>query len=78
MYVCVMRYMCVCVCVCARAGQLDYIHLVAPFVAVRNKEVNLTAVLWPGQVGTVTYIWWIGNSSEVGRTHCTHTHCTHT
>ncbi|XP_059903377.1 VPS10 domain-containing receptor SorCS3-like [Gadus macrocephalus] len=44
--------------------QLDYIHLVAPFVAVRNKEVNLTAVLWPGQVGTVTYIWWIGNSSE--------------
>ncbi|CAL8331020.1 unnamed protein product [Merluccius merluccius] len=44
--------------------QLEYIHLSAPFVAVRNKEVNLTAVLWPGQVGTVTYIWWIGNSTE--------------
>uniref|UniRef100_A0AAQ4PKX4 VPS10 domain-containing receptor SorCS2 n=1 Tax=Gasterosteus aculeatus aculeatus TaxID=481459 RepID=A0AAQ4PKX4_GASAC len=44
--------------------QLEYIHLSAPFVAVRNKEVNLTAVLWPSQVGTVTYIWWIGNSTE--------------
>nr|XP_061833150.1 VPS10 domain-containing receptor SorCS1-like isoform X2 [Nerophis lumbriciformis] len=44
--------------------QLEYIHLSAPFVAVRNKEVNLTAVLWPGQVGTVTYIWWIENNTE--------------
>ncbi|XP_075891334.1 VPS10 domain-containing receptor SorCS1 isoform X3 [Nelusetta ayraudi] len=44
--------------------QLDYIHLSAPFVAVKNKEVNLTAVLWPSQVGTVTYIWWIGNNTE--------------
>lgn len=34
-------------------------------MAVRNKEVNLTAVLWPSQVGTVTYIWWIGNNTEV-------------
>uniref|UniRef100_A0A8D3D9D3 PKD domain-containing protein n=1 Tax=Scophthalmus maximus TaxID=52904 RepID=A0A8D3D9D3_SCOMX len=46
--------------------QLEYIHLSAPFVAVRNKEVNLTAVLWPSQVGTVTYIWWIGNNTELG------------
>ncbi|XP_037328283.2 VPS10 domain-containing receptor SorCS1 isoform X2 [Pungitius pungitius] len=45
--------------------QLEYIHLSAPFVAVRNKEVNLTAVLWPSQVGTVTYIWWIGNTEPV-------------
>nr|XP_019939359.1 PREDICTED: VPS10 domain-containing receptor SorCS1-like [Paralichthys olivaceus] len=44
--------------------QLEYIHLSAPFVAVKNKEVNLTAVLWPSQVGTVTYIWWIGNNTE--------------
>uniref|UniRef100_H2LAD1 VPS10 domain-containing receptor SorCS2 n=1 Tax=Oryzias latipes TaxID=8090 RepID=H2LAD1_ORYLA len=44
--------------------QLEYIHLSAPFVVVRNKEVNLTAVLWPSQVGTVTYIWWIGNNTE--------------
>lgn len=46
-------------------GQLEYIHLSAPFVAVKNKEVNLTVVLWPSQVGTVTYIWWFGNNSEV-------------
>lgn len=32
---------------------------------VKNKEVNLTAVLLPSQVGTVTYIWWIGNNTEV-------------
>uniref|UniRef100_A0A8C7Y4R7 Sortilin related VPS10 domain containing receptor 1 n=1 Tax=Oryzias sinensis TaxID=183150 RepID=A0A8C7Y4R7_9TELE len=44
--------------------ELEYIHLSAPFVVVRNKEVNLTAVLWPSQVGTVTYIWWIGNNTE--------------
>uniref|UniRef100_A0A8C6PZF7 VPS10 domain-containing receptor SorCS1-like n=1 Tax=Nothobranchius furzeri TaxID=105023 RepID=A0A8C6PZF7_NOTFU len=44
--------------------QLEHIHLSAPFVALKNKEVNLTAVLWPSQVGTVTYIWWIGNNTE--------------
>ncbi|XP_036383786.1 VPS10 domain-containing receptor SorCS1 isoform X1 [Megalops cyprinoides] len=44
--------------------QLEHVHLSAPFVAVKNKEVNLTAVLWPSQVGTVTYIWWFGNNSE--------------
>ncbi|CDR08161.1 unnamed protein product [Oncorhynchus mykiss] len=44
--------------------QLEYIHLSAPFVAVKSKEVNLTAVLWPSQVGTVTYIWWFGNNTE--------------
>uniref|UniRef100_A0A8C5HQ37 VPS10 domain-containing receptor SorCS2 n=1 Tax=Gouania willdenowi TaxID=441366 RepID=A0A8C5HQ37_GOUWI len=43
---------------------LDHIHLSAPFVAVRNQEVNLTVVLWPSTVGTVTYIWWIGNNTE--------------
>ncbi|XP_051993220.1 VPS10 domain-containing receptor SorCS1-like [Xyrauchen texanus] len=44
--------------------QLESIHLSAPFVVVKNKEVNLTVVLWPSQVGTVTYIWWFGNNSE--------------
>ena len=53
------------VSVCLWAGQLEYIHLSAPFVVVKNKEVNLTAVLLPSQVGTVTYIWWIGNNTEV-------------
>ncbi|KAJ8415998.1 hypothetical protein AAFF_G00380200 [Aldrovandia affinis] len=45
-------------------GQLEHVHLSAPFVAVKNKEVNLTAVLWPSQVGTAMYIWWFGNNSE--------------
>ncbi|TNM85573.1 hypothetical protein fugu_007844 [Takifugu bimaculatus] len=45
-------------------SQLESIHLSAPLVALRNKEVNLTAVLWPNQVGTVTYIWWIANNTE--------------
>ncbi|XP_023654514.1 VPS10 domain-containing receptor SorCS1 [Paramormyrops kingsleyae] len=44
--------------------QLEHIYLSAPFVAVTNKEVNLTAVLWPSQVGSVTYIWWFGNNTE--------------
>ncbi|TRY81630.1 hypothetical protein DNTS_002615, partial [Danionella cerebrum] len=44
--------------------QLESVHLAAPFVAVKNKEVNLTVVLFPSQVGTVTYIWWFGNNSE--------------
>ncbi|MFT7807146.1 VPS10 domain-containing receptor SorCS1-like [Arapaima gigas] len=47
--------------------QLEHIYLSAPFVAVKNKEVNLTAVLWPSQVGSVTYIWWFGNNTEVGQ-----------
>lgn len=50
---------------CAWSGQLESIHLSAPLVALRNKEVNFTAVLWPNQVGTVTYIWWIANNTEV-------------
>uniref|UniRef100_A0A8C9TDU8 Sortilin related VPS10 domain containing receptor 1 n=1 Tax=Scleropages formosus TaxID=113540 RepID=A0A8C9TDU8_SCLFO len=44
--------------------QLEHIYLSAPFVAVKNKEVNLTVVLWPSQVGSVTYIWWFGNNTE--------------
>ncbi|XP_061628110.1 VPS10 domain-containing receptor SorCS1 isoform X1 [Phyllopteryx taeniolatus] len=44
--------------------QLEFIYLSAPFVTVKNKEVNLTAILWPSQVGTVTYIWWIGNRTK--------------
>ncbi|KAG2462726.1 SORC3 protein, partial [Polypterus senegalus] len=39
--------------------RLDHVHLSAPFVAVKNKEVNLTVVLSPSQVGTITYIWWL-------------------
>uniref|UniRef100_A0A8D0GK12 Sortilin related VPS10 domain containing receptor 1 n=1 Tax=Sphenodon punctatus TaxID=8508 RepID=A0A8D0GK12_SPHPU len=43
---------------------LEHIHLSLPFVTTKNKEVNATAVLWPSQVGTLTYVWWFGNNTE--------------
>uniref|UniRef100_A0A8C3INX8 VPS10 domain-containing receptor SorCS1 n=1 Tax=Chrysemys picta bellii TaxID=8478 RepID=A0A8C3INX8_CHRPI len=43
---------------------LEHVHLSLPFVTTKNKEVNATAVLWPSQVGTLTYIWWFGNNTE--------------
>ncbi|ELK04970.1 VPS10 domain-containing receptor SorCS1 [Pteropus alecto] len=46
---------------------LEHVHLSLPFVTTKNKEVNATAVLWPSQVGTLTYVWWYGNNTEVGR-----------
>lgn len=47
------------------AGPLEHVHLSLPFVTTKNKEVNATAVLWPSQVGTLTYVWWFGNNTEV-------------
>lgn len=46
-------------------GPLEHVHLSVPFVAIRNKEVNVTAVVWPSQSGTLTYFWWFGNSTKV-------------
>ncbi|XP_010070731.1 PREDICTED: VPS10 domain-containing receptor SorCS1-like, partial [Pterocles gutturalis] len=43
---------------------LEHVHLSLPFVTTKNKEVNATAVLWPSQAGTLTYIWWFGNNTE--------------
>uniref|UniRef100_A0A8B9F5U4 Sortilin related VPS10 domain containing receptor 1 n=1 Tax=Amazona collaria TaxID=241587 RepID=A0A8B9F5U4_9PSIT len=43
---------------------LEHVHLALPFVTTKNKEVNATAVLWPSQVGTLTYVWWFGNNTE--------------
>ncbi|XP_026524420.1 VPS10 domain-containing receptor SorCS3 [Notechis scutatus] len=43
---------------------VERVHLSVPFVAIRNKEVNLTAVVWPNQSGTFTYFWWFGNNSK--------------
>ncbi|XP_025057003.1 VPS10 domain-containing receptor SorCS3 [Alligator sinensis] len=43
---------------------LEHVHLSVPFVAIRNKEVNITAVVWPSQSGTLTYFWWFGNSTK--------------
>uniref|UniRef100_A0A5F8GHT5 Sortilin related VPS10 domain containing receptor 3 n=1 Tax=Monodelphis domestica TaxID=13616 RepID=A0A5F8GHT5_MONDO len=43
---------------------VEHVHLSVPFVAIRNKEVNVTAVVWPSQLGTLTYFWWFGNSTK--------------
>uniref|UniRef100_A0A8C3NN81 Sortilin related VPS10 domain containing receptor 1 n=1 Tax=Geospiza parvula TaxID=87175 RepID=A0A8C3NN81_GEOPR len=43
---------------------LEHVHLSLPFVTTKNKEINATAVLWPSQVGTLTYVWWFGNNTE--------------
>ncbi|XP_054840229.1 VPS10 domain-containing receptor SorCS3 [Eublepharis macularius] len=43
---------------------VERVHLSVPFVAIRNKEVNLTAVVWPSQSGTLTYFWWFGNNTK--------------
>lgn len=47
------------------AGPVEHVHLRVPFVAIRNKEVNISAVVWPSQLGTLTYFWWFGNSTKV-------------
>ncbi len=46
-------------------GQLEQVQLSAPSVVVKNKAVNLTTVLRPSNVGTVTYYWWFDNKTEV-------------
>uniref|UniRef100_A0A8C7HB74 VPS10 domain-containing receptor SorCS3-like n=1 Tax=Oncorhynchus kisutch TaxID=8019 RepID=A0A8C7HB74_ONCKI len=43
---------------------VEHVQLLAPFVAIKNKEVNLTAVVWPIHSRTVTYFWWLGNNTE--------------
>lgn len=46
-------------------GPVEHVHLRVPFVAIRNKDVNISAVVWPSQMGTLTYFWWFGNSTKV-------------
>ncbi|KAL2102435.1 hypothetical protein ACEWY4_001603 [Coilia grayii] len=43
---------------------VEHVQLLAPLVVIQNKEVNLTAVVWPSHSHTLTYFWWLGNSSE--------------
>ncbi|KAG7463022.1 hypothetical protein MATL_G00190840 [Megalops atlanticus] len=43
---------------------VERVHLSAPFVAIKNKEVNLTAVVWPSHSRTAAFFWWFGNSTE--------------
>ncbi|KAK6300548.1 hypothetical protein J4Q44_G00286460 [Coregonus suidteri] len=44
---------------------VEHVQLLAPFVAIKNKEVNLTAVVWPIHSRTLSYFWWLGNSTEL-------------
>lgn len=46
-------------------GPVEHVQLLAPFVVIRNKEVNITAVVLPSHSRTVTYFWWLGNNTEV-------------
>ncbi|XP_051559211.1 VPS10 domain-containing receptor SorCS3 [Myxocyprinus asiaticus] len=43
---------------------VEHIQLMAPYVVIKNKEVNLTAVVWPSHFRTLTYFWWLGNNTE--------------
>lgn len=65
------EFMYVCV---AAAGPVERVYLSAPIVAIRGKEVNLTAVVWPSHTRTLTFFWWFDNSSEV-RSSDSHSNC---
>uniref|UniRef100_A0A665XCD1 Sortilin related VPS10 domain containing receptor 3b n=1 Tax=Echeneis naucrates TaxID=173247 RepID=A0A665XCD1_ECHNA len=43
---------------------VEHVYLSAPIVAIRGKEANLTAVVWPSHTRTLTFFWWFDNSSE--------------
>uniref|UniRef100_A0A3B4Y444 VPS10 domain-containing receptor SorCS3-like n=1 Tax=Seriola lalandi dorsalis TaxID=1841481 RepID=A0A3B4Y444_SERLL len=43
---------------------VENVQLLAPFVVIRNKEVNITAMVLPSHSRTVTYFWWLGNNTE--------------
>ncbi|KAM9809187.1 VPS10 domain-containing receptor SorCS3 isoform 1-T3 [Syngnathus typhle] len=43
---------------------VERVYLSVPLVASRGKETNLTAVVWPSHIRTLTFFWWIANSSE--------------
>ncbi|RXM27121.1 VPS10 domain-containing receptor SorCS3 [Acipenser ruthenus] len=43
---------------------VEHIHLSVPIVAIKKKEVNLTAVVWPSHSRTITYFWWFENNTE--------------
>uniref|UniRef100_A0A8C6TN56 Sortilin related VPS10 domain containing receptor 3 n=1 Tax=Neogobius melanostomus TaxID=47308 RepID=A0A8C6TN56_9GOBI len=43
---------------------VEHVQLLAPFVVIKNKEVNISAVVLPSHSRTVTYFWWLGNNSE--------------
>ncbi|XP_051935354.1 VPS10 domain-containing receptor SorCS3 isoform X1 [Hippocampus zosterae] len=45
-------------------SQVERVYLSVPLVAVRGKETNLTVVVWPSHIRTLTFFWWIANSTE--------------
>ncbi|XP_062866910.1 VPS10 domain-containing receptor SorCS3 [Trichomycterus rosablanca] len=45
-------------------SSVEQVQLLSPFVVIKNKEVNLTAVVWPSHSRTLTYFWWLGNNTE--------------
>lgn len=52
-------------CVFTSKGKLEQVQLSVPSVVVKNKAINLTTMLRPSNVGTVTYFWWFDNKTEV-------------
>lgn len=52
-------------CGVSSSGPVEHVQLLTPFVVIRNKEVNITAVALPSHPRTVTYFWWLGNNTEV-------------
>eukprot|EP00062_Callorhinchus_milii_P017884 gi/632970748/ref/XP_007901820.1/ PREDICTED: VPS10 domain-containing receptor SorCS1-like [Callorhinchus milii] len=43
---------------------VEHVHLTLPYVAITNQPVNLTVVVWPSKLGTLTYYWWLENKTE--------------
>lgn len=78
-HMCACMYGCVLVYVLPALGPVERVYLSAPIVAIRGKEANLTAVVWPSHTRTLTFFWWFDNSSEV-RSFSSHSHycSTHT
>lgn len=48
------------------SGPLEHVHLSLPLCHNEEQRGQRNpAVLWPSQVGTLTYVWWYGNNTEV-------------
>uniref|UniRef100_A0A8C6TQ09 Sortilin related VPS10 domain containing receptor 3b n=1 Tax=Neogobius melanostomus TaxID=47308 RepID=A0A8C6TQ09_9GOBI len=43
---------------------VERIYLSAPIVTLRGKEANLSVMVWPNHTRTLTFFWWLDNSSE--------------
>ncbi|KAM9793122.1 VPS10 domain-containing receptor SorCS3 [Neosynchiropus ocellatus] len=43
---------------------VEHVQLLSPFVVIRNREVNITALVFPSHSRTITYFWWLGNNTE--------------